>query len=1027
MAEPGTGGGSARQNVRVEAGFGYGVIGADLHVWGDGSPLYLLTAYRQAPPVGAAWLRAAPSRMLHAHAEVVPFTGRAAERADLAGWRNTATRLAVRWLHAPGGYGKTRLAHEVARQADAGGWRVAVATLGVGAVQPPPGSQDLTPDGCAGVLMVVDYADRWPLRTLIWLLRNALLHRPELPARVLLLARGTVGWPALRGVLEQPGIAADTSVRRLAELPGDGQRATMFAAARDSFATVYDIADPHAVTTPVSLDAEQLGSTLALHMAALVAVDAYAHGWCPPAEPSRLTRYLIDREEGHWGQLYEDGLVLGLDYATPPSVLSRTTFTAALTGPVPHARAHALLDHIESELPAERILTDHARCYPPAQPHDTGVLQPLYPDLLGEDFVARLLPGDDTDRAAQTWAPNRVQQLIDVLDHTSASMGRVMTVLTAAASRWQHVGPNHLFPLLREQPHLALAGGPATIATLAELSDADPAVLEAIDALLPDDRDINLDPARAALSSALIERRLADARTDAHRAERQATHAWWLANAGRLEEAIAPAQDAAGIHRRLARTDPVNHRPPLAGVLNNLATFLGRLDRPKEAQQWAAKSVKEHRWLVDATPPGPARRLPTELLVAALTNHASALTACGRRPEALEKAREAVSLGRQLRDTDPTAHPTYLAGALLTLGSLLSGSGDRDEALDTTRESVDLARDLALEQPARHLPDLFTSLINYAATLNELGRHAQAVAVAEEAVGLTRSAAVANPAFLPDHATALNGLTAALCALDQYADALEPAREAVALRERLAAGRRTTELVVDLAATLSRYEHIRHRLDNAATPSGDLLCSGNDHPDLAALLINIGISHAKDDKPAEAVGPGYAAVGVYRRLCDRNPQQYGPALTVALYNLAAFLVESERPVDALAPAGDAVTRLGELDTANAPKHGWICVYALDVYARACAGTDRDLQDAVDATQAALILSQELSRRPDDYTATVYSLCHRLANLYERVGRHLDAGHLRNQLDNLTPHPHSTRPVPARQHRGRKKRHNRRRR
>ncbi|MFE5097419.1 hypothetical protein ACFRCI_45885 [Streptomyces sp. NPDC056638] len=133
----------ARQTVRAEGGFAYGAIGADIHVFGDGMPLYLLENWSQAPPTDPDFLGQLPSRMLNARFAVVDFTGRREELADLYQWREKGPRLAVRWLHAPGGAGKTRLAEHFAQESDAAGWKVVTATHGPGSVLPPPGSQDL--------------------------------------------------------------------------------------------------------------------------------------------------------------------------------------------------------------------------------------------------------------------------------------------------------------------------------------------------------------------------------------------------------------------------------------------------------------------------------------------------------------------------------------------------------------------------------------------------------------------------------------------------------------------------------------------------------------------------------------------------------------------------------------------------------------------------------------------------------------------------------------------------------------------
>ncbi|WP_433796793.1 hypothetical protein [Actinoplanes sp. CA-252034] len=41
---------AARQVVRAEGGFAYGAVGADIHVFGDGRPLYLLESWRPLRP-----------------------------------------------------------------------------------------------------------------------------------------------------------------------------------------------------------------------------------------------------------------------------------------------------------------------------------------------------------------------------------------------------------------------------------------------------------------------------------------------------------------------------------------------------------------------------------------------------------------------------------------------------------------------------------------------------------------------------------------------------------------------------------------------------------------------------------------------------------------------------------------------------------------------------------------------------------------------------------------------------------------
>lgn len=80
---------AVRQTVRAEAGYAYGAVGADIHVFGDGTPLYLLFEHRRVNEFDPRWQRAQPSRMLDARAEVVDFTGceeRRIFRTDRPSW-----------------------------------------------------------------------------------------------------------------------------------------------------------------------------------------------------------------------------------------------------------------------------------------------------------------------------------------------------------------------------------------------------------------------------------------------------------------------------------------------------------------------------------------------------------------------------------------------------------------------------------------------------------------------------------------------------------------------------------------------------------------------------------------------------------------------------------------------------------------------------------------------------------------------------------------------------------------------------
>jgi hypothetical protein len=181
---------SHEQGIHVENGIAYGVVGADLHVWGDGTPpLFVLENWRDQG--------AAP-------------TGRTADLDKLHRWRDNDASFAVRWLYGPQGTGKTRLAATFASESSASNWKVIVAAAGPGMA---PEGQDLSLGKADGVLLIVDRADSWPASSLALLLTNALFRRrPDRRTRTRVLLIGTTAddWPALRYKLsaDQPALSS---------------------------------------------------------------------------------------------------------------------------------------------------------------------------------------------------------------------------------------------------------------------------------------------------------------------------------------------------------------------------------------------------------------------------------------------------------------------------------------------------------------------------------------------------------------------------------------------------------------------------------------------------------------------------------------------------------------------------------------------------------------------------------------------------------------------------------------------------
>ncbi|MGW6841321.1 hypothetical protein [Streptomyces sp. NPDC054958] len=86
------------QEVRVENGYGYGVIGADLQVYPDRGPVYLLTGHQGPRELVLSreeetGLPAQPSRVLNARYALLDFTGRQQDLERLGGGGSMQARL----------------------------------------------------------------------------------------------------------------------------------------------------------------------------------------------------------------------------------------------------------------------------------------------------------------------------------------------------------------------------------------------------------------------------------------------------------------------------------------------------------------------------------------------------------------------------------------------------------------------------------------------------------------------------------------------------------------------------------------------------------------------------------------------------------------------------------------------------------------------------------------------------------------------------------------------------------------------
>jgi len=735
-------------------------------------PGYWLRAFDAAaltPVVDSTRFADRPSQLLVTEHEIVEFTGRVAELAELAAWRDGEARLSALWLHGPGGQGKTRLGRRFAAGSAKAGWRVEASWGATGQR--------------GDLLVVVDYADRVPHTDLVALFdrHTGARHR----TRILLLARSTSPWSALRHELAgRDATAADLSLPALADSVAD--RARVFALARDAFAKALGVTDADVITPPADLDHPDFGLALSLHMAALVAVDAHLRQVTPPTRPADLSTYLLDREEAHWVRLLQRP-----DFRTVPHAMRRAVFAACLIGARPYAEATRAFAYLSDP---QTVLIDHSYCYPAADP--SHVLQPLLPDRLAEDFLALTL-------RAQQWAGSDLAALLSRPADGAAPIGveRAITFLAAASAPGRHPDvATHLEALLQNDPRLAVDAGGAALVALTHLS---PVTLVAVDITFPV-RDPNLDVGMFAVLDAVVTT-LPDAIDDATRAAllmRLATRAW---AAGVTERLVPLCREAVALTRALPGIDPVE----LAMKLSNASELLADIHTAEAVEM--AEEARRLLTAVAAEDSEAAALLISPLLVLgnAARNARDHERALGLFTQAVEQAQR----------TDENDLPGYgLAGALTGLGQTLMVAGRYADALPVLQRAV-----AALDGPRSQHPMAFESERSaihalLAGCLQRLGQGSESERHSREALATTGRLAELNPAAHADrHARALLVDAARQADIGDFRAAEELARRAV----DIARGRHPVlaQCLVGLAGFLhqaGQWEQVWPLLDEAS-------------------------------------------------------------------------------------------------------------------------------------------------------------------------------------------------------------------
>lgn len=816
---------------------------------------------------------ASPGKLLTAAYEVISFDekGRREELDLLAHWCNEDEHRSVLLLTGEGGSGKTRLMIEWCRRLRHQGWHA-------GFLRKDRGESDLDPllEGTAPRLVVVDYAETRLGVVEPLLLKMGLTSDGEgSKLRVVLLARRQAAWwdslPRSDRPVEDLLLRSPEPQQITPLLPTHpDERRHAFETAVQGFSWQLNRKTSPDLYIP-DLARTEFDRALYLHMAALAAVQ----GEQIETVEDALEQTLI-HERRFWRSQIED---LKLDRPQENVLITglETAVTAVtlVGGTVTPEQTQALLDRVLKPLPLPphhkvTVLSLLCDLYRGLGGGGRHYLDPLQPDLLGEQWIAEALDQDNG-------------LLVRVLDGARPEEGyQTLTVLTRLARRrpderrWLKAGLHERLEQLGETAlDVAISiGDPIGIELATGLADS-----SSIDVVLRVQERCDEEKYRSSVplrevAHIATEKGLAllrERRTDLD--ETQLSEYVRLANnlgvrlsqLGSREDALVASQEAVDIYRQLARQHPDTFLLYLANSLNNLGNRLSDLGLREEALGASKEAVEIYQQLglQETSFPDFAK---------SLSNLGLRLGDLGCHEDALDATNKAVEIYRQLARQQPGVFLPDLARSLGNLGLILSNLGHGEDALSASNEAVEIYRQLARQRSDVFLPNLGVNLNNLGNMLGHLGHHEDALYASNEAVEIYRQLARQRPnAFLPDLARSLQNLGNNLSALRRPKDALAATNEAVEIYRQLAR-QRPNAFLPDLAASLNN---------------------------LCIMISNLGCRENSLDAANEAVT-------IYRQLARQWPDAFLPNLAASLNNLAVRLRDLSHFEDAFKVAEEAI-------------------------------------------------------------------------------------------------------------------------
>jgi tetratricopeptide (TPR) repeat protein len=346
-----------------------------------------------------------------------------------------------------------------------------------------------------------------------------------------------------------------------------------------------------------------------------------------------------------------------------------------------------------------------------------------------------------------------------------------------------------------------------------------------------------------------------------------------LAEVGRISEALAPAEEAVTLYRRLAAENPA-YASSMAGSLNNLASRLAEVGRISEALAPAEEAVTLYRRLAAENP------AYTPGLATSLNSLGARYRALGRADDAILRIQEALSLLQQLASENPAFVP-ILTDTLSNSASTLSDLARFDEAIRSYNQALVTLQNFE-DRPAQ------ARILANLGLIYKLSKHYdESVSSFEHALSLSQE--------IKDRQSQgwiLNNMGSAYADQERYDEAIDAYRSGLAIAQEVGNVSMEALSLLNLADASAQLHRYTEAIETYQHTLATLRRIGDDYAE-ATVLNKLGAVYSGQRRFTEAIEVYKQALALLRNLGDRQAQGQ------TLVNLGRAYASTAKRADAL--------------------------------------------------------------------------------------------------------------------------------